>query len=398
MSMTAPARMALQPSWLFDGVAQTLLADPVVLVEGDRVVDVVRGGPLPDGYAEVALPGATLLPGLVDTHVHLAFDSSVDPVGALAARDDAAAIVAMVAAGQAALRGGVTTVRDLGDRDYLSLELRGRVDLPTLLCAGPPVTKVDGHCHYLGGCIEPTVPAGRAAVRERAERGVDVVKVMASGGTLTPTTYQHEVALPADVLAAIVDEAHRHRLPVTAHAHATGAIADALAAGIDGMEHVSFWTEDSVDAPEQLLRAVAERGIVVGATMGLAPVEGNLQGPPAVMARIPLIIANLRRMLELGAVVVAGTDAGIGPPKPPDVVRHVPAMASMIGLGPAAALRMITSTAAGVLGLGSTKGRVAAGYDADLLAVDGDPLSDLEALHRIRGVWARGVRIVPNGG
>ena len=83
------------------------------------------------------------------------------------------------------MRGGVTTVRDLGDRGYLSLGLRGRAGLPTIVAAGPPITTPGGHCHYLGGVAEPTVPGVRAAVREHTERGVEVIKIMASGGTLT---------------------------------------------------------------------------------------------------------------------------------------------------------------------------------------------------------------------
>ena len=92
----------------------------------------------------------------------------------------------MTRAGRAALRGGVTTVRDLGDRGYLSLELRGRPGLPTIVAAGPPITTPGGHCHYLGGATPPTVEGVRAAVREHAAQGVDVIKIMASGGSLTP--------------------------------------------------------------------------------------------------------------------------------------------------------------------------------------------------------------------
>ena len=182
--------LVLRAAALFDGVSSTLMAGPLVVV-ADGVIAAVHGpaGPIPAGASVVDLPGLTLMPGLVDTHLHLCFDATSDPVGHLAETGDGLLREHMAEAARRALRAGVTTVRDLGDRGYLTLDLRdrdpagGAGPLPAIVAAGPPITTPGGHCHFLGGAAsgERTL---RAAVRERAERGVDVIKVMASGGNM----------------------------------------------------------------------------------------------------------------------------------------------------------------------------------------------------------------------
>ncbi|HYJ67251.1 MAG TPA: amidohydrolase family protein [Nocardioidaceae bacterium] len=384
----------LSAAWLFD--EGRLVADPVVFVEGARVTAVEYGTSPPDGVAVVDLAGATLVPGLVDTHVHLAFDASADPVGSLAARDDAEALAAMTEAARTALRAGITTVRDLGDRDYLALRLRDGTGptLPTIVASGPPITKAQGHCHYLGGVAEPDGAGMRAAIREHAERGVDVIKIMASGGTLTPGTRQEVPQFDPAALVAAVDEAHRLGLPITAHAHGTSAIVDVAATDVDGIEHASFWSAEGIDdPPDGLIETIVRKRIAIGASLGQAPMGPDVKPPPAVLARLPRIVGNMRRLHEAGARMVVGTDAGIGPPKPHDALLNGPAQLVEIGFTPAEALTAITSTAADACGLADRKGRIAPGFDADIIAVDGDPMADLGALHRIRAVYARGVEV-----
>jgi imidazolonepropionase-like amidohydrolase len=387
-------RTAVRAAWLFDGTSERLRPDPIVLIDGATIAAVEFGVEPPQDADVVDLGGTTLLPGLVDPHVHLAFDASTSPVANLAARDDDAVLEAMTGAARAAALGGVTTVRDLGDRDYLSLRLRGRSDLPTILGSGPPMTFAGGHCHFLGGTVEPGEESVRAAVRERAERGVDAIKVMASGGNLTPNTRQEEAQFTQDELRALVEEAHRHGLPVAAHVHAAIGVANAVAAGVDSLEHATFWTADGVEAPANVMAEIVERRVVVSVTLGLAssPIEGA-GPPPQAAARLPMVIANMRRLTEAGAVMVVGTDAGVGPPKPHDVLRYAPAMMAAIGMSPARSLRTITSGAAEVIGLGSSKGRLSPGYDADILAVNGDPMADPATLHEIRAVFVRGSRL-----
>jgi imidazolonepropionase-like amidohydrolase len=392
--MTAPGRRrtAIRAAALFDGT--TTRPDPLVLVEDGRIAAVDHGRVAPPADAElVDLPGATLLPGLIDTHVHLAFDASRTPVENLAARDDEALLAAMAEAAARQLAAGVTTVRDLGDRDYLALTLRERAagPLPTIVASGPPITSVGGHCHYLGGAA--TGEAGiRAAVREHVERGVDVIKVMASGGELTPGTLVHERQWSPAELRAAAEEAHRHGLPVTAHAHAVDAVADALAARVDGIEHCTFRTADGVDPRPSLIDGIVAQRVAVGATVGGVPVAGV--GPPPGVARVlPQILAALTLLHRAGAIV-AGTDAGIAPVKPHGVLPHGLAQLTLLGMTTVEAIRAGTSVAARICGLDDRKGRVAPGYDADLLAVAGDPVADIGALLQVARVFLAG-RVVP---
>ena len=305
------------------------------------------------------LGDATLLPGLIDTHVHLAFDAGLDPVATLAARDDDAVLESMAQAAAAQLRAGVTTVRDLGDRDYLALRLReSRTGLPTIVAAGPPITSAGGHCHFLGGVAERGV---RDAVREHAERGVDVIKVMASGGGMTPEPDVQTPQFTPDDLAALVDEAHRHGLPVTAHAHALEAIVDGVAAGVDGLEHCTFIDGERVHAARRRgrgHRAAPDRG---GRDARARPGSLPPPRPPASDEDHADLMATLARLIREGAVVVAGTDAGIAPVKPHGVLPHGLLHLAQLGMSPAEALTAGTSTAAQVCGLGDRKGRRAAG-------------------------------------
>jgi imidazolonepropionase-like amidohydrolase len=168
-------------------------------------------------------------------------------------------------------------VRDLGDRNYGTLALRAELAAqpasgPQVLAAGPPITTVQGHCWFLGGEAQG-IDALRSAVAERADRGTDLVKIMATGGQLTPGSHPHESQYTRTELSTVVTEAHRRGLPVAAHAHGPQGITDAAAAGVDSIEHCSFMTADGVARDEQVLRAIAAAGIVVSLTVGTSPLR-----------------------------------------------------------------------------------------------------------------------------
>ncbi len=378
---------------LFDG-HQPVDGPATVLIEDGRIVAV--GANPPDGV-EIADLGddVTLLPGLVDPHQHLCFDAGDDVVNALQAASADELLDRARRAARTALAGGITTVRDLGDRDYVTLALRAELaDDPTagpeLLVAGPPITTRGGHCWFLGGEVDDPSQL-RAAVAKRAELGVDAIKVMATGGGLTPGSLPHVPQFDRDALITIVDEAHRHGLPVAAHAHAAQGIRDAVAAGVDSVEHCSFIGPEGINRDDDILRALIAAGTIASVTFGIPP--NDLPPPPLIGPLIPQLAELARRMWDMGVPITIGSDAGISQLKPHDVLPYGATALTEVGATPVEALTAVTVTAARSCGLADRKGALRAGYDADVLAVRGDPTTDIDALLDVVAVYRAGVRV-----
>jgi imidazolonepropionase-like amidohydrolase len=340
----------------------------------------------------IDLDGATLLPGLVDTHQHLVFDGVGTFEEQVAPHDDDALRRRAHANARTALAAGITTLRDLGDRAYVTLDLRGLDDVGTIVCAGPPITRVQGHCWYLGGEADGE-EALRAAVRERAARGCDAVKIMVTGGHGTPGYPMWESQFTTDEVAVVVDEAAVVGLPVAAHCHGLAGIESALAAGVDSIEHCTFISGDddhrSKTAPE-LLDRLAASGIGLSFSLGSLDMAA---APAFVQENYRTLVRAVSDLLRRGARVCVGTDAGIAPAKPHDVLPTALGAFVEEGIAAEVGLRAMTAIGADVVGLGASKGRLMPGYDADVLAVDGDPLTDPTALLRPVGVWHRGRRV-----
>lgn len=400
--------LAIRADRAFNGSG--FLRAATVLIDGAGILAVSSGAAdVPDGCELREYPGCTVLPGLIDAHVHLVADSADAALDRVAGYSDAELDAVMTDSLRRSLAAGVTTVRDLGDRAFSALLRRDaqasdgyRDGLPTIQAAGPPITSPGGHCHYMGGEAADRSELA-AAVAERADRHVDVIKVMASGGMLT---------LGSDVLAPqfadadlqfLCDAAHAAGLPITAHAHALAAVEQVLQAGVDGIEHCSCLTEHGPQITDDLLDRLAVSQVVVGGALG-APKEGFVNPGPqalATMQRMNItpeqIMAKRResteRMLRAGVRLIASTDAGISAPKPHGSVHLAVSDLVKAGAPVEFALAAATAASAEACGLAARKGRLGEGFDADVLVVDGDLSADIEALTTVRSVVLRGTEV-----
>ena len=400
---------AIRANHAFDG-EDFRAAGATVLVDDAGIVGVepLRYEP-PSDCDLVDYGDATVLPGLIDTHVHLVGDSRVMALERLAEYSPEEIDAVVIESLRRQLAAGVTTVRDLGDWHFNVVERRDaqrQVDdaLPWIVASGPPITTPGGHCGYLGGEVSGADEIV-AAVRERVERRVDVVKVMASGGMATTGSDVFVPQFLIEELRLLVEQAHAAGLPVTAHAHSAAAVDQAVAAGVEGIEHASS------RATEEQLAALAASGIAVCPTLGGFNTK-SLAALLAVAPRFQQIFADagltpesyleirmsaLRRMTTFGVRLISGDDAGIGPDKAHG--RYAEAVIELEQVTDTMpALVAASSDAAAAIGLGRSKGRLRRGYDADLLVVGGDLAADLTALRDVRQVLLRGVPVSPRSG
>jgi len=393
-------RLAIRADRAFDGQMMTDGGALVLCADGKISGVEPAAAPVPDGWPVAEYPGATVLPGLIDCHVHLCGDSETGALDRLPGYSDEQVDAVIEAGLRAQLAAGVTTVRDLGDRRWVTLGWRDRIAAgtagvpgPAIVAAGPPITTPAGHCWHMGG-EAGGAGALRTAVREHAERGADIIKIMASGGVMTPGTEVLDCQYTLAELRAVADEAHASGLAVTAHAHGLPAVVQAIDAGVDGIEHCSCLAEHGIEVPDGLLERLAAAGIIVCPTLGRSL---DVAPPPAVLAMLERLGLTWQDRLDLvgtmhraGVRIASGVDSGISGGKPHGILAR--AIADLAGGGVSAddALASATSVAARACGLADRKGWLRPGYDADLAIVDGDPAADITELGSVRAVFVRG--------
>ncbi len=396
--------------------AGRLLADPAtgrietersILIGQDGAIRSIESGYVrPEGAQIIDLTGAFVLPGLIDSHVHLT--SELGPSQLLDEVQLTAADDALRGAENAriTLEAGFTTVADLGARNDSIFALRravaeGRVPGPRIIASGFAVTPDGGHGDVNG--FAPSVidvmrspgacsgaDACRRATRRQGQAGADVAKITATGGVLSNTAAGVDQQLSDAELAAIVEAAHAMGRRVTAHAHGGGGISAALRAGVDSIEHGSYADADSLRLFRST-RAYLVPTILAGVTVEeLADSGGVLTPAQAFKAREvgSRMRATIREARRLGVRVAFGTDSGVS-----EHGRNAREFEFLVegGYSPLEAIQIATIHAADHLQLNGVAGRIAPGYSADIIAVAADPLADVRALQAVSFVMARGV-------
>jgi imidazolonepropionase-like amidohydrolase len=397
----APQRVAVKAARLIDGRGGPPISPAVVLVEGGKITEVGANLTIPPDTKIVDLGGATLLPGLIEMHDHLTGSPANHGYQSLAYSTAREAIDG-VANARTTLMAGFTTVRNVGAGGYADVALReaiasGEIPGPRLVVSGPALGITGGHCdsnllpvdfHYKREGVADGPWEARAKVREVVKYGADVIKICASGGVLSKGDLPGTPQYTPEEMKAIVEEAHRLGRKVAAHAHGTQSIKEAITAGVDSVEHASLIDDEGI-------RLAKERGVYLvmdiynddfilkeGLRVGMLPESIEKEKKLGQLQR-----DNFRKAFRAGAKMAFGTDGGVYPHG--DNAKQFAYMVQY-GMTPMQAIQAATTNAAELLGWKDRIGSVEPGKYADLIAVSGDPLSDIRALETVGFVMKGG--------
>lgn len=393
---------------LLDVQSGKLLVNRILIVRDERVIEI---GPIkdiapPDDAQVVDLSAYTVLPGLIDAHTHLTSSGNVHGYESLGLSIPRIAISGVTGASRTLLA-GFTTVRNVGAPAFTDVALRdainaGEIIGPRMLVSGPALGMTGGHCDnnllpLRFGVSSEGVADGpwaiRAKIRENIKYGADLIKFCATGGVLSKGDAVGATQYTLEEMQALISEAHMHGRKVAAHAHGTVGIKQAIFAGVDSVEHVSLIDDEglalAIKKGTALVMDIYVDDYIIGkgAEQGILP--ESLEKSRQIASNMR---ANFRKAYNAGANIVFGTDAGVYPHGGNAIqfgymVRY--------GMTPLAAIQAATSKAAVLLGLEEDVGELSVGHYADLIAVKGDPLTDVTILEQVRFVM-KGGKIVKN--
>jgi imidazolonepropionase-like amidohydrolase len=405
-----PKIVVIKAGRLFDGTGDSCKKAQVIVIEGERIKAVGAEGEVkvPDGAEVLDLSGMTVLPGLIDCHVHMGsrgdrFDEILrfkeSPFhNAFAAVDNA----------QKTLQAGFTTVRELGGKPFLAADLRDAIGLgyvagPRIVASGPALSQTGGHGDMNNFAPQVRVmmfpeqrdyriadgpDQVRQTVRAQIKHGVDVIKINASGGVMSRGDSPNSAQYTVEELKAAAEEAHAAGRKIAAHAHSAKGIKNAVLAGIDSIEHGSLIDDEGIALMVKhgtwLVSDIYNDDYLLGVAIHLKLPQENIDKEKAIGQTQR---ANFAKCVKAGVKIAYGTDAGVYPHG--TNAKQFPYMVKF-GLTPAQALRSATSDAAELLDRSKDVGRIAPGLYADLIAVEGDPFADVTILEKVPVVMKGG--------
>ena len=406
-SAAEPVVVAVKTGRLIDPKAGTVVPGAVVLVENGRVKAVGAGLAIPAGAQVIDLSGMTVLPGLIDCHTHLVGDyvNDSDPLTEL--RESAAdRAYESIPNAKATLDAGFTTVRDVGTyRAFVDVAMRDAIAKsyfpgPRMFVAGAYLTITGGGGAMSGGLapdiglpwdlrfgVADGVDQVRQRVRDIAQHGVDVIKLLATGAFLAHGSDPHAVEYSYEEIRAAVEEAAHKGLKVAAHAHSTEGIKNAVRAGVASIEHGTYIDDEG-------LRLMKEKGTYLVADIYDAEYirQGKAAGIPQDFAdKQPegdeIQRQNFKKAVQMGVKIAFGTDASV---YPHGLNARQFAWQVRYGQSPMEAIRSATVNASDLIGRNNDAGSLEPGKWADLIAVQGDPLSDVRVLEKVAFVMKEG--------
>ncbi|MEM7098878.1 MAG: amidohydrolase family protein [Pseudomonadota bacterium] len=376
---------------IWDG--HKILEENTIVLIGTQISRICHADDLAAGTQTRDCAGLSAIPGLIDAHVHLELNpDEKDPPE----KTTETVIPLMAERALKMAKKGITTARDLGGGAWYELALREQIATrekigPRMICSGQPITSPNGHCHFWGGEAED-LAAALSVLERQIEHGVDLIKVMATGGRMTKGSSPSDAQFSEEDLTAIVARAHSHHRPVAAHCHGTEGIRRAAVAGVNTIEHCSWVGPEgwASDYQSDIADLIAAKDIWVSPTVNKGWQRMLDSQTGAVLGRVR---NAYREMLAKGIPMVASTDAGIPGVFHDELAPALVVFAKIAELDNEQALRSATSDAAIALGIAQKTGSLKAGQEADVLLLDGNPVDDLSAITRPVETYVRGVQV-----
>jgi imidazolonepropionase-like amidohydrolase len=383
---------------LIDGTG-AVLDHATLLVRSTKILAV---GPskevrIPKGTVRIDGRGLTIIPGLIDCHVHLCLGGEPDVVGALESEQPSYTLLKSAKHATATIDAGFTTVRDVGSRDHSIFTLKQAIETglmpgPHIVGAGRAICMIGGHARFIGQEVEGTEQV-RRVVAEQVAAGAGVIKVIASGGVLTPGTSPDEAQMTREELAAAVDAAQQAGRRVAAHAHGATGMKNAINAGVRSIEHATLLDDESGALMKRygvyMVPTLSALATTAACRPGCGIPESALVKAKSMTKRHQ---ASFKAAHQSGIAIAMGTDAGTPFNYHGENAQELERMVAL-GMTPMEAIVASTATAAQLIGIQDSVGTLAKGMEADLVILKGNPLRQIDGLRdrsKIVGVMKAG--------